>query len=211
MNCTYRWSGGVERLRTQGEQLPVQVLILPALFDEANRMRRFTVQLMAALATRGVGSLLPDLPGTGESPVDLATLGPTHWREAVDSLRAQFPEETRLTATIRGGALLGDTPRADARCWRLSPLTGAAVLRTLDRTVRAGGHEQGYPMAPAFRAALHVAEPSGPAHVVRLADDPAPADARLTGPPLWHRAEPGEDLALAEQAAADLAAWAAQA
>ena len=40
-----------------------RVLILPAWFDEANKMRRFTVQAMRALDEAGVDAFLPDLPG----------------------------------------------------------------------------------------------------------------------------------------------------
>ena len=53
----------------------LRVLILPALFDEANKLRRFTVQVMRKLDAAGVDSFLPDLPGCNESlqPVENQT------------------------------------------------------------------------------------------------------------------------------------------
>ncbi|MEG8052367.1 hypothetical protein QP185_02180 [Sphingomonas aerolata] len=44
---------------------PRVIAVLP-LFEEANRTRAFLVETLRALAGRGIGSILPDLPGTGE-------------------------------------------------------------------------------------------------------------------------------------------------
>ena len=41
-----------------------RLLIVPALFDEANKLRRFTVDAMRRLAAAGVTTILPDLPGS---------------------------------------------------------------------------------------------------------------------------------------------------
>ena len=41
----------------------VRVLILPAWFDEANKLRRFTVGVMRRLDAAGIDCFLPDLPG----------------------------------------------------------------------------------------------------------------------------------------------------
>jgi hypothetical protein len=46
---------------------PTRLLIVPALFDEGNRMRRLTVEVMRRLAASGIASVLPDLPGLQES------------------------------------------------------------------------------------------------------------------------------------------------
>ena len=48
-----------------------RVLVLPALFDEANKLRHFTVQIMRALDELGLDCFLPDLPGCSESLVPL--------------------------------------------------------------------------------------------------------------------------------------------
>ena len=42
---------------------------------------------------------------------------------------------------------------------------------------------------------------------VRLESDAKPADAKLPGSPLWRRAEPDNDIALAMALADDIAAW----
>jgi hypothetical protein len=56
---------------------PTRLLIVPALFDEGNRMRRLTVEVMRRLAASGIASVLPDLPGLQEStfPLERANLG----------------------------------------------------------------------------------------------------------------------------------------
>jgi hypothetical protein len=46
--------------------------------------------------------------------------------------------------------------------------------------------------------------------VVRLDDDPMPADRVVEGIPMWRRPEPENDLVLAGLLAADLAAWVRQ-
>ncbi|MCI1143823.1 hypothetical protein MOP88_18565 [Sphingomonas sp. WKB10] len=42
---------------------------------------------------------------------------------------------------------------------------------------------------------------------MRLSSDPAPADRHVDAAPLWRRAEPGDNPALAELLADDIAAW----
>jgi hypothetical protein len=49
--------------------------------------------------------------------------------------------------------------------------------------------------------------PELPLRVVRLDSDPGAADHKLPGAPLWRRAEPGNDPALAALLADDIAAW----
>ena len=175
-------------------------------------MRRFTVQLMAALAERGVGSLLPDLPGTGESLVDLRRIG--DWSASLHGLARTHPAAARQTVAIRGGALL-DGDIADwwvrpkpRRRWRLAPITGERLLRDLDRADAIGGAaEPGWPISPALRAMLRARTPEGDARTAGLADSPGEADVRLAGVSLWRLAEPGEDSALVAAAADDIAGW----
>lgn len=206
MSLTHARRGGAERVRRDGEGLPVQVLILPALFDEANRMRRLTVEVMRALAAAGVGSALPDLPGTGESEADLAELGPEDWDEALSAALDLLPPGPRRVAAFRAGAAL--VP-ASARAWCFAPVGGAEALRDVRRVARAGGDaEDPYPMRPDLRDWLARRAVPPHARTVRLDGDPRPADAHVPGVPLWRRAEPGEDGALAAALAADLAAWA---
>jgi len=211
VNRSYPWKGGEERLRTQGERLPVQVLILPALFDEANRMRRFTVQLMHALVGHGIGSLLPDLPGTGESPIDLADVRWSDWTDAIAVVADRLPDGERLSVAIRGGALLDRAVGGSAavRAWQFSPDTGQRVIADMRRGLQVARRAvPGYPMTDAFAAALLAAAPGAADRVVRLASDPAAADRHVPGPPLWRRAEPGEDDDLVARIGRDIADWA---
>ena len=48
---------------------------------------------------------------------------------------------------------------------------------------------------------------SGTIRTVRLEDEAGDADARLGGTPLWRRAEPDHDAALAATVVADIAEW----
>lgn len=216
MNRTYVWRGGSERVRRQGEKLAVQVLILPALFDEANRMRRFTVQLMHSLADAGIGTLLPDLPGTGESETEIARVSSHHWIEAIRAVAELLPSGPRRTVAIRGGALLDYYARGHASdkvlhaAWRLSPESGKRILRDLHRTRLAGSREAGgYAIGPDLHAFLDTAEPRDlGARTMRLSSDPLPAYVRIDAAPLWRRAEPGEDPDMVARVADDIIAWA---
>lgn len=213
MNRTYPWKGGEERLRTQGEKLALKVLILPALFDEANRMRRFTIQLMHRLVESKIGSVLPDLPGTGESLLDLEKVSWLDWIEAVRIVGNRLPAGERLTVAIRGGAILDRFAAADSnfshRAWQLSPESGKRMLDGMHRTMIVAGRDvPGYNLSEHLAAPLALAVPGLADRVVRLASDPVAADHKIAAAPLWRRAEPGEDLALIEQVAADIVVWA---
>src|SRR3546814_11515073 len=100
------------------------VLIVPPLFEEANRTRRTLVLAMRALAAEGLSALLPDLPGQNESPIPLVEADLTRWRVAlarvVDGIGGPV-----VVASLRGGALIYHAARAAAR-WRLAPAIGQA-------------------------------------------------------------------------------------
>ncbi len=195
----------------------MQALILPALFDEANRMRRFTVQLMHGLVRRGIGAVLPDLPGTGESETELARVGGYDWLRALHDCSLLLNRERTIVVALRGGAsLLAGLERsgftAPARCWQLSPEPGARLLRDLGRAqavARRG--DAAYPISDDLGGWLQQLEPRVEgARTVRLRRDPLPADDRIDGSPLWRRAEPGEDAAMVDAAAANIAHWLAR-
>ncbi len=60
--------GGSEELSLSfGPEDAPRLLVLPAWFDESNKLRHFTIQTMRTLERRGVASILPDLPGCNES------------------------------------------------------------------------------------------------------------------------------------------------
>jgi pimeloyl-ACP methyl ester carboxylesterase len=200
-------NGRDEWLTVVGADEAPALLILPPLFEELNRTRALLLQTMRALAAAGWRCVLPDLPGTGESETALEAVEWRHWRDAATAAAAAVGAVAALG--IRGGALLDDVV---PRRWRLSPPTGAALVRDLERTGLTGARGGGYAPAPALvealRAAAAAAGPAaGEVRTARLASDPAPADVRLEGPPLWRRSEPAGAPALAAAIAADVSAW----
>jgi hypothetical protein len=67
----------------------------------------------------------------------------------------------------------------------------------------------GYSPADALKTALEDAKPAAvrSLRTARLASDRAEADAKIEGPALWRRSEPGNSAELAETLAADLQRW----
>ena len=225
----YDWSGGREVLLRFGPDTgPVVILALP-LFEEANRTRTFAVGLLRRLAERGIAGLLPDVPGQGESVVPLAGLSVPRMAGALTALTHHCLDNGRraYAVGIRSGALL-DTRAPCSGRWHLAPQDGDSLLRDLYRTWRAAGNDGDQPammygadaveiagnvlspdLLTSFSAATPFDLPGIPRRVVRLSSDPAPADRHIDAAPLWRRAEPGHDPALADLLADDLAAWVA--
>lgn len=179
-----------------------RLLIVPALFDEANRLRRFTVETMRALDASGIDSLLPDLPGANESVAPLAAQSLATWRAAMASTAARF-EATHVLALRGGGLVAPDLPG-----WALAPVSGAAILRQMIRSrivaAREAGREEtseallatgqdhglvlaGHDLAAVMVRDLQQAEPSVGLKPIGQSD--------LGGGALWLRAEPDEDAA----------------
>lgn len=206
---------------------PVRLLIVPALFDEANRLRRFAAETMRRLDEAGIDSFLPDLPGTNESLAPLAAQSLGSWRAAMAAAAAHFAA-THVLA-LRGGALVA--PALDGR--DLAPVGGSAILRQMLRmrilSAREAGRDEtrdgllaearhagitlaGYTLGPAMVRELEEAD-TGPARPSPARPSPArPSPARpaiapsdLGGAPLWLRAEPDEDPAQSAALAALLA------
>jgi hypothetical protein len=193
----------------------VRVLVCPAWFDEANKLRRFTLEVMRRLDSAGIDSLLPDLPGCNESlaPLPEQTLG--RWRSsmiaAAERLRA-----THVLA-IRAGALVAPQGLPG---WHYAAQSGPKLLRGMIRARSIAAREagiaetsgeltaqgrtsglvlNGWPIGPALFSALESAEPTlGPGQ----SDI---AQSMIGGPGLWLRAEPGEDAGQAERLAALIA------
>ena len=107
------------------------IVLLPPLFEEANRLRRTLAEIMRGLAARGLASALPDLPGQNESlmPTEAATLG--MWRAALAAFGKDH-DRPLLSAAFRGGCLIDDALPARA-WWRCAPVAGAPLLRTMRR------------------------------------------------------------------------------
>lgn len=196
------------------------ILIVPPLFDEMNRTRRMMVEMMRELATRDVASLLPDLPGCNESTAALSIQSIESWRRAVSDVAAQLAA-THVVA-IRGGGLLDDA--AALPIWRLAPVKGASLLKTLLRAriaadkeagitttaaqlIIAGQHDglnlAGHAIGPEMLMDLEKAHP--------VASDEI-TEATLTdvaGTALWLRSEPGESPQMSAALAAHIDRWSA--
>ncbi|NJS14656.1 MAG: hypothetical protein HC788_08705 [Sphingopyxis sp.] len=211
-------------LRLGPADAAARVLFIPPLFEEANRTRRTIVMAMRALSARGIASLLPDLPGQNDSLVATADVDLSHWRCALTN-QGIGEASPLFVASIRSGALMDDAVAA-AGYWRLVPVAGANLLRTLLRARVASDRERGIEtsvdqliaeaasaplrlagnlLSPTMISQLHAAEPTPltPLRSVTLGNG---AD-QIAGSPLWLRAEPGEDFAMAEAMAKDISAW----
>lgn len=191
-----------------------RLLIVPALFEEANRTRRFLIETMRRLDAAGIDSFLPDLPGCNESPQDFAAQSLHAWRTAMAQAAAHFAV-TRVLA-VRGGALVFPTSLPG---WVLEPVKGATVLRQMlrARTLsarEAGRDEDSATLLEHGRAeGLDLAGYRCGASLIAGLDTAVPADegqrtirqAELGGGALWLRAEPGEDAAQSDALAAMIA------
>jgi alpha-beta hydrolase superfamily lysophospholipase len=201
-----------EWLMRIGEEGAPAILFVPPLFEEMNRTRALIAAVMRRLARQGFGCWLPDLGGTGESARNLADAAWDDWRHDVTSACAYVTQKAGkpLVASLRGGALLDDA--AAARCWwRFAPAEGLALSRDMVRAGLAGVEWAGYAPSDALKAALSGATPAAvaPLRLVRLETDAQAADAKIDGPALWRRSEPGTSDALAGALATDIAALSA--
>lgn len=189
-----------------------RLLIIPALFDEANRMRRFTVEVMRRLDGAGIDCFLPDLPGCNESLQNLAELTSVDWSDAMQAAEAHFGA-THLLA-IRGGGLI--VP-ANLPGWHYAPVKGASILRQMLRarilSSREAGREEsqerllemgieaglelgGYQLSPGMLRDLQAIVALDGAGLTVVEQE------MIGGSPLWLRAEPDEDRAQADALAA---------
>ena len=204
----YEWRGGEDYWVRIGTHHPRQILIIEPLFEEKNRTRRLIADVMRGLDDREIGSTLPDLPGTGESLTDTATVGFDDWKDAISAVDQII--NPALTVSLRGGALLD---RGAKRAWRLAPENGARIVRDLKRSqltsAAATPLYAGHVLSDRFLSELEaVLLPNhSTLRTIRLESDGAEADLKLAGTPLWRRAEPGEDAALAAAIVGDIAAW----
>ncbi len=193
-----------------------RILVLPALFDEANKLRRFTLQMMRALDELGIDSFLPDLPGCNESLTALETQSLDDWRTAASAAAEAFGATE--TVSLRAGALLiaGNLP-----AWQYAPQTGAKLLRAMIRAriiaSREAGRDEtqaqlleegrengvtlaGWPISAGMLRQLEAAVPSDADSQFVI------AQSQVGGGGLWLRAEPDHDQAQAEALAKIIAA-----
>jgi exosortase A-associated hydrolase 1 len=190
-----------------------RVLILPAWFDEGNKLRHFTVEVMRRLDASGIDSFLPDLPGCNESlaPLDEQTLD--IWRsEAAEA--ASYFAATHVLALRSAAVIAPDLPG-----WRYAPQAGGSQLRSLLRarvlsareagrdedrdSLLATGREQGLELAGYRLGAAMIGQLAAADLASGKQRDIAQGD--LGGPGLWLRAEPDHDPKQADALAAILA------
>ena len=192
-----------------------RLLVLPALFDEANKLRRLTVETMRRLDAAGIDSVLPDYPGCNESlqPLEIQTCD--DWRDAMAAAAIHF----RATHAfgIRGGCLFA--PR-DLPAWHYAPAKGAGILRQMVRArilaSREAGNEEKREnlMAMAGDSGIELAGHRLGAEFVKEFESLVPAAGKsaseigqdmIGGPGLWLRAEPADSAEQADALAAVLA------
>lgn len=185
---------------------PLRLLIVPALFDEANRLRRFCAEVMRRLDTGGVDAFLPDFPGTNESLRPLPDQDAESWRAAMTAAADHFGA-THVLA-LRGGCLF--TP-SGLPAWHYAPVKGANILRSMIRArllaSREAGKEEnrealteeaqnhgivlaGYALGPALFRDLEAFAPDPAVPVI--------TQEQVGGSGLWLRAEPDEDSVQAD-------------
>lgn len=201
---SYDWPGGREALLRFGPEGGTVVIAALPLLEEANRTRAFVVSMLRYLAERGIGAVLPDLPGQGESLVPTSSMTLTDLRAAY----AAASPRGALSIAIRSGALIDGSVAAR---WHLAPQTGPELARELHRLTIAGGRDDvaGNVVSTRLRAELAEDVADRPSRTVRLTGDARPAERYVDAAPLWRRAEPGNDLELAAVLADDIASWAA--
>jgi hypothetical protein len=189
-----------------------RVLVIPALFDEGNKLRRLTVEVMRRLDGAGIDSFLPDLPGTNESLASLATQTLEGWTGAILAAANHF-RATRVLA-IRGGGLV--MPKVIPG-WHYAPVKGASQLRQMLRACILAGRELGreesqegllakgqtsgleligYLLGPGMLRQLQERLPEQRTGITQIDQD------LIGGSGLWLRAEPAEDREQADALAA---------
>lgn len=211
----YPCGGGEEYALSFDAGRRLRLLIVPALFDEANRLRRLTVEVMRRLDRAGIDTFLIDLPGCNESLAPLESQSVEGWRDAVATAAGHFAITHVLG--MRGGALLISTALPG---WRYAPVNGANLLRQMLRArivaareagtsesqeglvkagLAAGLDLSGYRLGPDMVRGLQSAVPPIAPGLADIAQD------MVGGGGLWLRAEPSDDRAQADSLAAILA------
>jgi hypothetical protein len=190
-----------------------RLLVLPAWFDEANKLRRQTVEVMRRLDLSGVDSILPDLPGCNESEMPLADQTLESWRAAADAAAVHFRASHVLS--IRAGALVAPIGLPG---WAYAPVDGKRVLRSMLRArtiasreagrterseeLQARAREHGIELGGWHLGAAMFRELEGTSLDLPHVEIDQGA---IEGPGLWLRAEPDDDPVQADALAALLA------
>lgn len=191
-----------------------RLLILPPLFDEANKTRHTLVEAMRRLDGAGIDSFLPDLPGWNESLAPLEEQTLASWRAAAAQAASHFAVTHLLT--VRASAILAP-PQLTG--WRYAPTGGANALRAMLRARTIASREAG--VSESAESLLETGRSEGlelagyrlgaamirDLEAARLPDSGRLADldqSTVGGPAPWLRAEPGFSAKQADALAAFL-------
>lgn len=193
-----------------------RLMIIPPLFEEANKLRHQLVEVMRRLDASGIDCVLPDLPGCNESLAPLAEQPLGLWRAGAAVAAEHFKATGVLT--VRGGALLRP---ANLPGWDYAPQDGAKILRSMIRArmiaSREAGTEEsreaieavarsegatlaGWHLGADMFAGLEQAHVPPQPHGVTVVEQET-----IGGRPLWLRAEPDYDADQADALAAIIA------
>jgi hypothetical protein len=208
------WPGpeGDEYVLAFDRSRAARLLILPPLFDEANKTRHLLAEVMRRLDGAGIDCFLPDLPGCNESLAPLETQTLAGWRAATVAAGEHFGCTHVLT--VRAGALMAP----ELPGWRYAAQSGPGVLRAMLRARVIASREAGTDESSEKllqQAREHGLELAGYRLGATLIGELLNADssADLTdiaqgdvgGSGLWLRAEPGFDADQADALAAIVA------
>lgn len=192
-----------------------RLLVIPPLFDEANKFRRQLVEIMHRLDLSGIDSFLPDLPGTNDSLLAQSEVTLEVLRTAAVAASRHF--RTTHCFCIRSGALYAP---AGLPGWRYAPIAGRNAVRALLRARSIASQEAGTKETMAELAELAAVQgivaagwALGSSFYNDLIESEVPAASlaididheTVGGSPLWLRAEPDEDPEQADALAAIIA------
>ncbi|HSJ77155.1 MAG TPA: hypothetical protein VK913_00345 [Erythrobacter sp.] len=206
---------GEEMLLAFDRGRSVRVLVCPAWFDEANKLRRFTVEVMRRLDAAGIDSFLPDLPGCNESLALLQNQTLGGWRSGMMAA-AEALGATHVLA-IRAGALVAP---AGLPGWHYAAQSGSKLLRGMIRARTIAAREAG--ISETSEALMALGRETGLTlggwtiglEMFRDLENAEPAlapgqsditQSQIGGPALWLRAEPDEDAGQSDRLAAFIA------
>ncbi len=191
------------------------ILVLPAWFDESNKLRHFTIETMRALDAAGLNCALPDLPGCNESTAPLSQQSLQSWRTAAHAAAEHFSATHVLT--LRAGANIAP----ELPGWAYAPLAGKSALRAMLRariiaSKEAGQEEKREDLLTTGKSqGLELAGYSlGAEMIAQMAEAELPthsalreiSQSELGGPGLWLRMEPDHDATQAKALAARIIA-----
>lgn len=194
-----------------------RLMMLPPLFDEANKFRRQATEIMRRLDDRGIDCFLPDLPGWNESTAPFDQQSLIGWQTATNAAAVHF-RATHVFAVRASCTLAPDeTPAllyaAQLPARQLRSLIRARMIASREAgapetsdEIAIKGHSggvtlAGWPISPAMFADLENMNMPENAIFTALSHD------EIGGSPFWLWAEPGFNAEQADALASAIANW----